>query len=107
MFDVFFSHDWGKDELDRDHHSCVEEINTELEAAEVLKWLDGDQMWDKMNKAMSEDIVDSKIIIVFLTANFIKKESVKRPRGEDNNCFFEFDSALLERGRWNIMTVVK
>ena len=69
--DVFLSHDWGNDELDRNNHERVASVNKQLKGAGVQTWFDGDQMRDNINKAMADGIAGSRVILVFVTANFI------------------------------------
>ena len=59
-----------------------------------------------INNRMAEGIAGSSVILCFLTQNYIIKASGLGPRGEDDNCFFEFDNALIERGRSRLLPVV-
>jgi hypothetical protein len=103
---VFLSHDWGKDELGRDNHDRVAHVNSQLQAAGVRTWIDSEQMRGAINNRMAEGIAGSSVVLCFLTQNYIAKASGLGPRGEDDNCFFEFDNALIERGRSRILPVV-
>ena len=105
-FDCFLSHDWGTDELGRNNHERVERLNQKLKDCGIRTWFDGDKMQGSINNKMAEGISASRAVIAFITSNYIKKASGKGPRGEDDNCFFEFDGALLERGRQKIIPVV-
>ena len=105
-FDVFLSHDWGKDELGRDNHERVAHINAQLQVQGVRTWFDAEQMRGAINNRMAEGIAGSSVILCFLTQNYIIKASGLGPRGEDDNCFFEFDNALIERGRSRLLPVV-
>jgi hypothetical protein len=105
-FDVFLSHDWGKDELGRDNHERVAHISAQLQAAGVRTWLDAEQMRGAINNRMAEGIAGSSVVLCFITQNYVIKASGLGPRGEDDNCFFEFDNALIERGRGRLLPVV-
>lgn len=105
-FDLFLSHDWGTDELGRNSHDRVSKINSLLQAKGCKTWFDEEQMRGSIASKMAKGISESKCFVVFLTGNYIKKASGLGPKGEDDNCFFEFDTAVLERGRSNMISVV-
>jgi hypothetical protein len=105
-YDVFLSHDWDKDLHGRKNHDRVETINGFLQSKRCRTWFDSQQMRGDINSRMIEGITGSSVILVFITQNYIKKASGLGPKGEDDNCFFEFDNACLERGRRNIIPVI-
>lgn len=105
-FDCFLSHCWGKDELERDNHGRVAHVCKLLQDSGVRPWFDVEQMRGAINSRMSEGIANSSAILCFITQNYIIKASGLGPRGEDDNCYFEFDSALLERGRSRLLPIV-
>jgi hypothetical protein len=104
--DLFISHDWGVDEMNRNTHSRVSKINSLLQASGCKTWFDDEQMRGSINSKMAKGIAESAVFAVFLTNNYIKKASGLGSKGEDDNCFFEFDTAVLERGRSNMIAVV-
>ncbi len=103
---MFLSHAWGKDELGRDNHERVAHVNAQLKVAGLRTWFDAEQMRGAINNRMAEGIIGSSVVLCFLTENYIQKASGLGPRGEDDNCFFEFDNALIERGRSRLLPVV-
>jgi len=105
-FDMFISHDWGIDELNRNSHDRVSKINSLLQASGCKTWFDDEQMRGSINSKMAKGIADSAVFGVFLTNTYIKKASGLGSKGEDDNCFFEFDTAVLERGRSNMIAIV-
>ena len=42
--DVFLTHDWGTDELERQNHARVSCLNTALQAKGLTTWFDEDKM---------------------------------------------------------------
>ena len=84
-FDVFLSHDWGMDSLDRQNHSRVSRVNDVLRQAGFRTWFDGDRMRGDINAAMSAGIDKSGAVIVFVTANYIAKIAGEGPRGANDN----------------------
>ena len=51
-------------------------------------------------------VTGSAVFIAFITDNYIKKASGLGDKGEDDNCFLEFDYACVERGRKNMIAVI-
>lgn len=105
-FDLFISHDWGVDELNRNNHDRVSKINALLQTSGCKTWFDDEQMRGSINSRMAKGISESATFAVFLTNNYIKKASGLGSKGEDDSCFFEFDLAALERGRTNMIAIV-
>jgi len=91
--DVFLSHNWGDGHK---NHKRVKKINKQLKAAGILTWFDGESMRGDMNKEMAKAIRASKVMVVFITKEYIEKASGQGPKRDEDNCKFEFDTALLE-----------
>ena len=51
-WDVFLSHDWGRDSEDRDNHARVTAINTALKQEGFRTWFDSEQMRGNIVSAM-------------------------------------------------------
>jgi len=105
-FNCFLSHDWGIDELGRNNHERVSKINSLLKSKGCKTWFDEEQMRGSIASKMAKGVADSTAFVVFLTKNYILKASGLGSKGEDDNCFFEFDTAALERGRSNMIAVI-
>ena len=58
--DVFLTHDWGTDELGRDNHSRVAEVNTALKAAGLTTWFDSEKMTGTLMSANLQHSADVK-----------------------------------------------
>ena len=94
-FDVFLTHDWGTDELGRNNHMRVAKVCHALKTAGYSPWFDEEQMRGDVNKAMSDAIINSSCIIVFITERYAEKASGYGPNGANDNCKYEFDAARL------------
>lgn len=107
-YDAFLTHDWGQDELGRDNHSRVARVCAQLKAAGYSPWFDEDRMRGDVNQTMSDAIDQSDCVVVFVTERYVTKASGKGPNGSDDNCKFEFDTALLSPhlGSGKMITVV-
>ena len=84
FYDVFLSHNWGKDSI---NHKRVSVINKKLVELGYKTWFDDDNMWGCTDQKMAEGIEDSKGVIVFLT--YAYQEKVNGPNPNDN-CKREF-----------------
>jgi len=102
-FDAFLSHDWGKDGK---NHERVRRVAAALTAEGLKPWFDEAEMRGDVNQRMAEGIEASRCMVVFLTRNYIDKANGKGPRGDDDNCKFEFDTGLLQQGVRRMLPVV-
>ena len=93
-YDCFLSHNWGKDSEGRDNHARVVQIANALKAAGLRPWLDEELMAGDINNTMSEAIENSACVVCFVTSAYAQKASGKGPNGPDDNCAYEFNTAL-------------
>ena len=105
-FAVFLSHDWGSDELGRDNHQRVFEVNRRLRAEGLRTWFDSERMVGDINAAMTHGIDCSETVIVFVTQAYIAKAAGRGPRGQMDNCCAECSYALNRRGVQRMVAVV-
>lgn len=89
-YDAFLTHDWGKDEDERDNHKRVSRVNAALKARGINTWFDEDRLDGNIRHVMAEAIAQSKIVVTFITGNY--RDKVNSGKGKDN-CFFEFNYA--------------
>ena len=104
QFDLFLSHNWGQDTLDRDNHERVGILNKALSQANVKTWFDSEQMNGHIGQAMTDGIDGSKRIVVFITSRYIDK--VAGQCGMDDNCRKEFDYSVMRKGIQNMIAIV-
>ena len=88
--DVFLSHNWGRDKLDRDNHQRVSIIDKELKRLGYKTWFDEDNMRGDIDEQMAKGIEKTKCVIVFMTQKYYDKVNGEVP---DDNCKLEFNHA--------------
>ncbi len=89
--ELFLSHNWGCDEEGRDNHQRVAMLNDALNRAAVKTWFDEENLEGDINEAMEEGIETSKYIVIFITMTYMNKVAGRGPRGDQDNCYKEFD----------------
>ena len=89
--DIFLSHDWGKDELQRNNHDRVRTISDELKSAGYKCWLDEDYITMDIVDRMREGIDGTKAVLIFVTQNYMKKINTG---ATNDNCRREFNYAV-------------
>ncbi len=92
---LFMSHTWRYDELNRDTHERVKLISNALKELGYTTWFDEDDMVNgNIDISMAEGIDNCDCFIVCLTKNYIKKinEASKNMLIRDN-CYKEFNYA--------------
>jgi CRP-like cAMP-binding protein len=96
-FDVFISHAWDKDELDRSVHKRAQVLAEQLSKRGIKPWIDGDQMSPgDINVQMTRGVDDSSVMLVLVTRAYIDKVAGRGKKGADESCKQEFDCARLE-----------
>ena len=95
QFDCFLTHDWGTDELDRNNHARVSQVCVRLKDAGFKPWFDEEFMRGDLNKTMTDALSRSRCVIVFITNRYVEKASGNGEHGANDNCKFEFDTALM------------
>jgi len=86
-FDSFLSHAWGKEQAT---HYEVQRIGECLKKQSISFWLDDQQMIGTISAAMANGIDHSKIMVVFITEEYVNKVNGKRAKGSAENCLAEF-----------------
>ena len=70
---MFLSHDWGKDENNRDNHARVAKVNELLKARGFKTWFDNDRMVGDIVGQMCQGVEKSAVFVAFVTARYISK----------------------------------
>ena len=65
--EIFLSHNWGDDELGRDNHDRVVEMNKLLVDVGYATWCDAEQMIGDMVDRMVEGIDNTQVVVAFVT----------------------------------------
>eukprot|EP00290_Baffinella_frigidus_P011452 CAMPEP_0180141772 /NCGR_PEP_ID=MMETSP0986-20121125/15136_1 /TAXON_ID=697907 /ORGANISM="non described non described, Strain CCMP2293" /LENGTH=466 /DNA_ID=CAMNT_0022084747 /DNA_START=199 /DNA_END=1595 /DNA_ORIENTATION=+ len=105
-FQIFLTHDWGTDEHGRDNHARVKRVYHRLKELGVSAWFDEVQMDGDINGTMTEGIDKSTTVGVFVTDRYIAKASGRGESGANDNCKFEFDYALNQKGVESMIVLV-
>ena len=106
QFTAFLSHDWGDDELQRQNHARVKRVGAALERAGLRPWLDESEMSGNIDQCMTAGIENSKCVLIFVTARYVRKVSGKGPNGQNDNCLLEFGHAMRQCGVEKMVPVV-
>lgn len=101
--DVFCTHDWGDDELDRNNHDRVQKINESLKARGLITWFDSDRMKGNIIQQMCSGIDNAQCIIVFVTKKYMEKVG---GTNANDNCQLEFQYALRQKSASLMLAVV-
>jgi hypothetical protein len=102
-FMVFFSHDWGKDQLGRDNHDRVVKIFRALADRGIVGWLDEKYMQGDIDEAMCRGIDESVLFVLFITMRYLDKTASDNPQ---DNCKKEFNYAKQKVGSKRMLCVV-
>jgi len=91
---LFFSHTWQNDKLDRDNHKRVYELTKNLENHGWSVWIDENDMIGNIDASIVSGIDNADAIIICLTENYCLKinDAAKDPRKRDN-CLKEWTYA--------------
>jgi hypothetical protein len=103
LTDVFLTHDWGMDELNRDNHERVARIKDALKSTGFITWFDSERMTGDIADQMVAGIDNASVIIVFVTQRYMNKVN-----GSDanDNCRKEFKYAVQKRLSTKMIPVV-
>jgi hypothetical protein len=100
---VFLSHAWGNDQMGRDNHARVAEINDRLKCQNIDTWFDSQgDMKDDTVLAMTNGIEACDLVIVFVTRAYIDK---CKKKGNDN-CKLELNYAYTHKTVERLVSVV-
>ena len=101
--DLFLTHDWGVDELERDNHKRVDRLNKKLQDKGVVTWFDSEQMKGEVVEQMIRGIDNSQLVIVFVTKRY--NDKINSSNANDN-CKKEFNYAIRTKSASKIIPVV-
>ena len=70
---LFISHAWGKDGLDRDNHKRCIELYEKLVNNNYSVWIDENEMYGNIDSAIMKGINNAKVILICLTETYCNK----------------------------------
>jgi hypothetical protein len=93
---LFLSHTWARDEMNRDTHERVAKIKDALILEDISVWFDENQMVHNIDNAMANGIEACDFVLVFLTCKYCNKvnKAASNP-SERDNCYKEFSYAQI------------
>ena len=103
---VFLTHDWGTDEHGRNNHERVAKVNAWLQKQGVVTWFDSERMKGNIVQQMFNGIDNTRVVVVFVTRNYLDKVACKGPAGAGDNCYKEFDYAERQKTSARMLAVL-
>jgi len=105
-YDCFLTHNWGMMLADGtyDNHERVARVCKALVARGIKPWFDQERMKGNIVKQMCDGIDASKIVLVFVTKDYISKV---RGSNEADNCQREFNYAMQQKSALMLPVVME
>ncbi len=95
--DIFISHNWGKDNLNRDNHERCKLLCDKLLKHGYKVWFDSYDMYGNIDSCISKGINNCKIVIVCLTETYSNKiNNAVNMQTLNDNCFKEWNYTLFK-----------
>ena len=97
MKDIFISHNWGKDLLNRDNHLRCKELADKLIKNKFTVWFDSYDLFGNIDSAITNGINNCKIVLICLTFKYIDKinNSCNNQKIKDN-CYKEWNYSIFK-----------
>tara|TARA_B100000927_G_scaffold285483_1_gene275630 strand:+ start:255 stop:989 length:735 start_codon:yes stop_codon:yes gene_type:complete len=96
--EIFLSHAWGKDNLDRDNHLRVKQLSKVLEEQGYSVWLDENNMIGNIDNSIMKGINNCKVVIICLTENYCNKiNTCVYENLSNDNCYKEWNYCLFKQ----------
>lgn len=98
MKDIFISHAWGKDELDRDNHERCKLIAQKLIDNGYTVWIDSNDLYGNIDSSIMKGINNCKIVLVCLTRKYCDKiNNCAINQLSNDNCYKEWNYSLFRQ----------
>ena len=96
--DIFISHSWGKDNLNRPNHKRAKQLSKILVSQGYSVWFDEYDLIGNIDSAIIKGINDCKVVIICLTEAYCNKinNSVYNNLPNDN-CYKEWNYCLFKK----------
>lgn len=98
MKDIFISHAWGKDELNRDNHNRCKLLSEQLIDNGYSVWFDSNDLYGNIDSSIMKGINNCKVVLVCLTNKYcdkINKCAVNQLTND--NCYKEWNYSLFKQ----------
>ena len=98
MKDIFISHAWGKDELDRDNHERCKILANKLINNGYSVWIDSNDLYGNIDSSIMKGINNCKIVLVCLTRKYCDKiNNCVVNQLTNDNCYKEWNYSLFKQ----------
>jgi len=98
MKDIFISHAWGKDELDRDNHERCKILANKLINNGYSVWIDSNDLYGNIDSSIMKGINNCKIVLVCLTKRYCDKiNTCVINQLSNDNCYKEWNYSLFRQ----------
>ena len=96
--EIFLSHAWGEDELQRDNHLRVKHLYDLLTEKGYSVWLDQNNMIGNIDSSIIKGITDCSVVIICLTENYCTKiNTCVYENTPNDNCYKEWNFSLFKQ----------
>tara|TARA_B110001452_G_scaffold267590_1_gene278280 strand:+ start:4854 stop:5525 length:672 start_codon:yes stop_codon:yes gene_type:complete len=96
--DIFITHTWGNDELDRDNHLRCKEICDKLILKGYTVWFDHYDMYGSIDSSIIKGINNCKVVIICLTEKYCNKiNNAINSQTPNDNCYKEWNYSLFKQ----------
>ncbi len=93
-YHAFLTHDWGRDQYQRNNHETVKRINEALKREGIITWFDEDRMEGDIVQQMAGGLDYSVVAVCFITNRYMDKVNGDNDR---DNCNLEFTYAMNQQ----------
>ena len=98
MKDIFISHAWGKDELDRDNHERCKILADKLIQDGYSVWVDANDLHGNIDSSIMKGINNCKIVLICLTKRYCDKiNTCALNQLSNDNCYKEWNYSLFRQ----------
>ena len=98
MKDIFISHAWGRDELNRDNHKRCQLIADKLFNYGYSVWFDSNDLYGNIDSSIIKGIDNCKIVLVCLTKRYCDKiNNCVMNQLINDNCYKEWNYSLFKQ----------
>lgn len=98
MKDIFISHAWGNDELNRDNHERCKLIAQKLIDKGYTVWIDSNEIYGNIDSSIMKGINNCKIVLVCLTRKYCDKiNNCALNQLTNDNCYKEWNYSLFKK----------
>ena len=96
--EIFLSHAWGKDSLNRDNHLRCKKLAQKLIDSGYKVWFDDYDIYGNIDSSIIKGINNSKVVLICLTNHYCNKiNNAVHMQCPNDNCFKEWNYSLFKK----------